>query len=133
MNVLGASLAGDVIGYLGGGSLASDSYGVDNDGGANPVNWECSPIGANGDQGNTCQGMLKGVASIGGPSIWRRSGLWWTGDTFTKEGVVRLIPPHLDCRRGGPGVVPTGPVEHVQGLGMAGMCGGSSHGNPIHL
>ena len=28
---------------------------------------EFSPIGANGDQGNTCRGMLKGVASIGGP------------------------------------------------------------------
>ena len=44
---------------------------------------------------------------------------------FTKEGLVGLIPPCLDCGHGGPGVVPTGPVEHVRGLGMAGMCRGS--------
>jgi len=42
-----------------------------------------------------------------------KSGLWWTGDTFTREGVFGLIPPCLDCRHGGPGVVPTGPVERV--------------------
>ena len=50
------------------------------------------------------------------------------GDMFTKDGVVGLITPHLDCRHGGPGVVPTGPVECIWGLGMAGMCRGSSHG-----
>ena len=48
------------------------------------------------------------------------------GDTFTKEGVVGLIPPRLDCGHGGPGVVPTGPVDGVRGLGKAGMCRGSS-------
>ena len=45
--------------------------------------------------------------------------------------MVRFVPPHLDCGRGGPGVVPTGPVEHVRGLGIAGMCGGSSHGRGL--
>ena len=42
-----------------------------------------------------------------------KSGLWWTGDTSTKEGVFRLISSRLDCGCGGPGVVPTGPVEQV--------------------
>jgi len=56
------------------------------------------------------------------------------GNTFTKEGVVRLVPPRLDCRRGGPGVVPTGPVEHIWGLGMAGMCGSvSCHHSPRQI
>ena len=50
------------------------------------------------------------------------------GDMFTKEGVVGLVPPCLDCGHGGPRVVPTGPVECIRGLGIAGMCGGSSHG-----
>ena len=49
MKVLGIPLAGDEVGYLGGGSLVSGSLGVDDDGGANLVNWECSQIGANGD------------------------------------------------------------------------------------
>jgi len=38
-----------------------------------------------------------------GPSIWRRSGLWWMGDTFTKEVLVGLIPPRLDAGVGVPG------------------------------
>src|SRR5882724_13182219 len=57
------------------------------------------------------------------------------GDTFTKDGAVGLVPPCLDCGRGGPGVVPTGPVECVWGLGTAGMCGGSSRsrGSPSRI
>src|SRR5882724_9250764 len=47
---------------------------------------------------------------------------------FTKEGVVGLVPPRQDWGCGGPGVVPTGPVECVRGLGTAGICRGSSHG-----
>ena len=31
-----------------------------------------------------------------------------------------LIPPRLDCGCGDSGVVPTGPVEHVPGLGKGG-------------
>ena len=45
-------LDGDAMGYPGGGSPASGLYGVDNEGGANPVMCECSQIGANGDHGN---------------------------------------------------------------------------------
>jgi len=67
----------------------------------NLVNWECSPIGANGDQGSTCRGTLKGVNLDRGPSNWRGLGPWWTGDMFTKEGVFGLIPPHLRLRAWG--------------------------------
>ena len=52
---------------------------------------------------------------------------------FTKEGLVGLIPPRLDCGHGGPRVVPMGQVERIWGLGLAGMCGGSSHGMGVHL
>ena len=68
MKVLGTPLDGDAIGYPGGGSLASGSWGVDDNGGVNLV--ICSPIGANGDRGNTCRGTLKGVTSVRGSSIW---------------------------------------------------------------
>jgi len=44
------------------------------------------------------------------------------GDTFTKEGVVGLVPPPR-FGHGGPRVVPTGPVERVQGLGMRACAG----------
>src|SRR5882724_4389440 len=49
------------------------------------------------------------------------------------EHPLRLISPHLDCGHGGPGVVPTGPVERVQGLGRVGMCRGSSCGTEVCL
>jgi len=50
------------------------------------------------------------------------------GRYIHQGGVVGLVPPHLDCGHGGPGWVPTGPVERVQCLGYGGgMCGGSSH------
>jgi len=51
---------------------------------------------------------------------------------FTKEGLVGLIPPHIDCGRGGPRVVPTGPVEHVWVLGMA-ECAGFVLQDGVHL
>jgi len=44
MNILGASLAGEVIGYMGGGSTVSGPCSVDNKVGANPVMCECSQI-----------------------------------------------------------------------------------------
>jgi len=37
MNTLGVSLSWEAMGYPGGGSLTSGPYGVDNDGGVNPV------------------------------------------------------------------------------------------------
>jgi len=70
MNALGASLDGEAMGYPGRGSPTSGPYGVDDKEGVNPVMCECSWIGASRDRDNTWWGMLKGVASVRGPSAW---------------------------------------------------------------
>ena len=73
------------------------------------------------------EGHYKGSPQSGDLPFGEGSGLWWMGNTFTKEGVFGLITPHLDCGHEGPGVVPTGPVECMRGLGMTDMCRGLSH------
>ena len=79
MNALGASLAGEAMGYMGRGSPPSSPYSVNEEVGANPVMCECSQIGTKGDHSSTWQGTLKGGASARGPSSWGRSWLWWLG------------------------------------------------------
>ena len=44
-----------------------------------------------------------------------------------------LPPSHLDVGRGGVGVVPTGPDEHVLGRGSASIWGGCSRMIGVHL
>ena len=96
MNALGASLDGEVMGYMGGGSSASGPYGVDDEVGANPMMCECSRIGTRGDCGSTWQGMLKGGASARGPSSWGRSWLWWLSVMLDTEERVGLLHSCLD-------------------------------------
>jgi len=96
MNALGASLAGEAMGYMGGGSPPSGPYSVDAKVGANPVMCECSLIGTRGDHGHTWQGTLKGGASARGPSPWGRSWLWWLSVMLDTEERVRLFPSCLD-------------------------------------
>ena len=72
MNALGASLVGEVTGYMGGGSPPNGPYGVNAEVGANPVMVECSMIGTS------------------------RSWLWWLGVMLDTKVRVRLLPSCLD-------------------------------------
>ena len=53
MNALGASLVGEVTGYMGRGSSLNGPYSVDTELGENPVMVKCSMIGTSGDWGST--------------------------------------------------------------------------------